>query len=244
MEIRFRLNRICKVYPPTGGGKGREPVRALDNLDIKIYDKKINALTGPSGCGKSTLARILMGLENADSGEISYMGQPIHGGSGLSRKALQDFRKKNQLMFQSPYVSVNPCFTVRQIVEEPLRIRVNRRGPAGAKGGHAAVPRLMELLEIPSHFLDRFPSELSGGELQRVVLARTLVLEPEFVILDEPFSALDDITANRLMRQFKHIFQHLGTGVLYISHHAGRVHFMADVLTVMERGRVRSQRTI
>ena len=225
MEHRFILKNISKCYPTTN-------FPALDNVNLVIYEKKINALMGKSGCGKSTLARILIGLENYDSGEILYHGKAIESAP------TKEFRKKNQIMFQNPFLSVNPSFTIRKILWEPLIIN---KPPAQKKYKNEfndKINHLLELVEIPSSFLNRYPSELSGGQLQRIVLARALALEPEFIILDEPFSSLDEIMAARLIRSFKHIFTQLEIGVLYISHHLNRVKFLADYITIMEKGQM------
>jgi len=228
METRFELKNVSKFYTKKikKGKKLRFP--ALDSINLTIYEKKINAVMGKSGCGKSTLARILLGLESCDTGEIIYKGKNIES---ISQK---EFRRKNQVMFQNPFLSVNPYFKIQKILSEPLIIdkRFNR------KKIKEKIGLLLELLEIPGSFLDRYPSELSGGQLQRIVLGRALVLEPEFVILDEPFSSLDEIMAARLIRYFKKIFEQLAIGVLYISHHLKRVHFFADYVALIKKGRV------
>ena len=203
---------------------------ALDKVNLEIYDKKINALVGESGCGKSTLSRVIMRLESYDSGEIIYKGKSIES---TSKK---EFRIKNQIMFQNPLLSVNPYFKVGKILSEPLIFNKNNKKQIKEK-----IHVLLEILELPLSYLGKYPSELSGGELQRIVLARALVLEPEFLILDEPFSALDEIMAARLIRYFRKIFTQLNIGVLYISHHLKRVKFLADYVHTMKKGRVIDQ---
>ena len=137
------------------------------------------------------------------------------------------------MMFQNPLLSVNPCFKLYKILAEPLIVYKKNKREINERIGH-----LLEILELPFSYLEKYPAELSGGELQRFVLARTLVLEPEFVILDEPFSALDEILAARLVRYFKQVFKQLDIGVLYISHHMKRVKFLADHVNIMEKGQV------
>ena len=227
METRFLLKGVSKFYIQKNreGKPQRFPV--LDNVDLEIYDKKINALVGESGCGKSTLSRVLMRLESHDSGEIIYQGKNIES------TPKKEFRKKNQIMFQNPLLSVNPRFKVHKILAEPLII--NKTGKKEIK---ERIDHLLEIFALPFSYLKKYPAELSGGELQRIVLARALVLEPEFLILDEPFSALDEIMAARLLRYFKKIFTQLNIGVLYISHHPGHVKFLADYVNTMEKGRV------
>ncbi|NIM16240.1 MAG: ATP-binding cassette domain-containing protein [Candidatus Aminicenantes bacterium] len=237
MKTRFELKGISKFYKQKVDGvhtrytllPGNKAslVPVLQDIYLKIYDKKINALVGKSGCGKSTLARIVMRLEEYDGGEILYKGKNIKTIPG------KEFRKENQMVFQNPLLSVNPCFSVYKILSEPLIIYKRDKKEINEKINH-----LLEMLKIPCSFLDKYPSELSGGELQRIVLARALVLEPGFIILDEPFSALDEIMAARLLRFFKTIVEHLNVGVLYISHHLKRVGFLADYVNQMENGRI------
>jgi peptide/nickel transport system ATP-binding protein len=228
VNTRFELKGVSKFYEQNllpGSKSSRVPV--LHDIYLKIYDKKINALVGKSGCGKSTLARIVMRLEQYDCGEILYKGKNIKTIPG------REFRKDNQMVFQAPLLSVNPCFRVYKILSEPLIIYKRDKKEIKEK-----INRLLDIVKIPGSFLGKYPSELSGGELQRIVLARALVLEPGFIILDEPFSALDEIMAARLLRLFKSIVEQSGIGVLYISHHPGRVRFLADYVNRMENGRI------
>jgi ABC-type glutathione transport system ATPase component len=237
VKTRFELKGVSKFYKQKMNGAhtrytllpGNKAslVPVLQDIHLKIYDKKINALVGKSGCGKSTLARIMMRLEDYDGGEILYNGKNI---KTIPEK---EFRKDNQMVFQNPLLSVNPCFSVYKILSEPLIICKRDRKKIKEKISH-----LLDMLKIPGSFLDKYPSELSGGELQRIVLARALVLEPGFIILDEPFSALDEIMAARLLQLFKTIVEQLCVGVLYISHHLRRVGFLADYVNQMENGRI------
>lgn len=215
---RFVLQKVSKKYSKKNQQGKKVPVRALDNLDLTLYDNTINAIMGPSGCGKSTLARILMGLEKQDSGEIFYKGRP------KDTVPIKEFRQQNQMMFQDPLLSVNPAFKIKKIIAEPLRINTTLTG----KEIDGKINKYLDMLELPGDILKRYPHELSGGQLQRAVLARALIPEPEFVILDEPFSALDDSTAQRLMVCFHSVFRQLNMGVLLISHHPERVRQMAD----------------
>lgn len=217
---RFRLRGVNKAF---------RQVPALIDVDLDLADGQVTALVGRSGAGKSTLARIVLGFETPDSGEVLYRERPL---AAAPRPA---FRRRNQMVFQNPLLAVNPLFTVGQIVGEPLLI-------AGADPGTERIAAMLERLELPRGCLRRLPHELSGGELQRVALARALVLEPEFLVLDEPFSALDDLGAMRVLRQFKAVFQSLRLGVLFISHHPRHVRALADRVAVMEKGRILPQR--
>lgn len=227
METRFELKRVSKFYLQKNNPGKWQKIAALEKIDLKIYEKKINALVGESGCGKSTLTRILMRLERHDAGEIFYKGKKLES---IPRK---EFREKNQIMFQNPLLSVNPYFNVGKILAEPLIIHKTNK-----KKIKERIDFLLEILGIPSSYLKKFPGELSGGELQRIVLARALTLEPEFLTLDEPLSALDEMMAARLLRFFKKIFSQLNIGVLFISHNLKRVKFLADHITTMKNGQI------
>jgi peptide/nickel transport system ATP-binding protein len=226
MAVRFRLHAVGKTF--RNRRLGREAaVPALAAVDLDIHDGQANALVGRSGAGKSTLARIVMGFEAPDCGEVLYRGRP------LSDAPRPDFCRHNQMVFQNPYLAVNPVFSVRQIMAEPLQIAGTGALAAGEK-----IAEVQDLLELPGAYLQRLPHELSGGELQRVVLARALVLEPEFLVLDEPFSALDDLTAMRILLQFKRIFLRLRLGILFVSHHPRHVLALADRVAVLEKGKI------
>ena len=229
METRFQLKGVSKFYHKKNRKGKPQIIPALEKINLNIYDKRINALVGESGCGKSTLSRVLMRLTPHDSGEIIYKGKK------LESIPIKEFRKKNQMMFQNPLLSVHPYFNVYKILAEPLIINKTDKKEIKEKVHH-----LLEIFALPISYLEKIPSELSGGELQRIVLARALVLEPEFLILDEPFSALDEIMAARLSRYFKNIFTRLNIGVLYISHHLKRVKFLADYVHTMKKGKIRS----
>ncbi len=227
MDIRFRLRQVSKAYGNRAHGRSSVAVPALAEVDFDIGERRVNALVGRSGAGKSTLARLVMGMEIPDSGLVLYRDRPL---AEVPRKA---FCRQNQMMFQNPYLAVNPSFTVRQIIFEPLRIMGMTLSACAEKASE-----IMELLELSATYQGRMPHELSGGELQRVSLARALVLEPEFLVLDEPFSALDDLTAMRVLRQFKKIFLRLRLGILFVSHHPRHVEVLADRVAVLEQGKI------
>jgi peptide/nickel transport system ATP-binding protein len=234
--VRFSLNAVGKTYRRRRHGRWATWL-ALDAVNFTIPEGRVSALMGRSGAGKSTLARIVMGLETPDCGEVLYRGRP------LREEPRPSFCRRNQMVFQNPFLAVNPLFSVRQIISEPLRAqKVPAEGVAGAPAGEERIAEVMDWLELPPAFLPRRPHELSGGELQRVALARALVLEPEFLALDEPFSALDDLTAMRLLKLFRAIIERLGLGVLLVSHHPRHVGALADRVAVLEKGKIQGSR--
>lgn len=230
MGIRFRLQNVSKTYHNRHSGGATVRHKALDGVNLDIYEQQVYALMGKSGAGKSTLARMILGMEKPDSGRVTFQNQSLAEVSRVS------FNRCNQMMFQNSYLAVNPCFTVREIISEPLRVAAVKPAQIAEK-----LRAVLDLLELPKLYLIRRPHELSGGELQRVVLARALILEPEFLVLDEPFSALDDLTAWRILLQFKKIFLRLRLGILFIGHHPRHVRLLADRVAVLEQGKLLSQ---
>ncbi len=227
MEARFSLENVSKIFHNRCPGHGTIRHKALDGVNLELHEHQVCALTGHSGAGKTTLARMLLGMVQPDNGRVIFHNQPL---AAAPRAA---FNRANQMMFQNPYLAVNPTFTVRKIISEPLCIAAAMPGQIREK-----VQAALALLELPELLLEHRPHEMSGGELQRVVLARALVLEPEFLVLDEPFSSLDDLTAWRILQQFKKIFLRLRLGVLFIGHHPRHVHLLADRVLVLDQGRL------
>jgi len=224
--VRFKLDKIEKTYAcKTSSGKTK--LEALQEVDLEIYEGQVNALVGPSGSGKSTLARILLRLEKPDRGDIFFQNRD------LNSWPLAEFRRRNQIVFQNPYLAVNPGMNIFTIMAEPLRIAGLSRTAIKEK-----LAELSEILSISPDLWSRRPAELSGGQLQRVVFARALSLEPDFLVLDEPFSALDEIMAARLLSHCRNLFKKLGIGVLYISHHYERVRFLADQVSLLREGKI------
>lgn len=223
---RFELRGVYKSFP-VRNSSGKTRLEALRGIGLKIEEGVVTALMGPSGSGKSTLARILLRLEKADQGEILFQGRP------LADWPLAEFRRRNQIVFQNPYLAVNPALSIYSIMSEPLRI-------AGASSAfiREKLQALCEILAVNPELWPRRPNELSGGQLQRVVFARALSLEPDFLVLDEPFSALDEIMAARLLDHCRRVFRQLGIGVLYISHHYQRVRFLADRVNLLQDGKI------
>lgn len=222
MNIRFEIKNLYKSYK-----NKNEIFPVLKGINLKIFDKKINGLIGESGSGKSTLSRIIMGMEDHQEGQILYFGKDFQ------KISYRDFLTNNQIMFQNPYLSVNPYLTIKKILIEPMIIKKKSKKEIQEK-----VDFFLDTLNIPPTVLYRYPNELSGGQLQRICLARTLTIDPEFVILDEPFSAVDEILAMELVKLFKNIFIKLNVGVLFISHHINRIQFFSDYISQIQGGKI------
>ena len=227
IPVRFECRKVVKSYQKKSFTWKKETFHALKGINLKLYENKINALVGPSGSGKSTLSRILFKLEDFDSGHIRYKS------TSLNQVNTREFRKRNQILFQNPYLAVNPTFSIYRILAEPLKIARFKKAQIQQK-----ISDMLEVIRIPRPYLKRYPSELSGGELQRIVLARALILNPEFIILDEPLSSLDEIMASRLMKHIQSILARYRIGILFISHHLKRVRAIADFVSVIKNGEI------
>lgn len=227
MKIRFECHELVKHHQKRKNFYKTYPFPVLKGINLNICENRINAIVGKSGAGKSTLARILMRLDPMDSGNIKYKNQD------LGAIPIKEFRIHNQIVFQNPLLSMNPCLKISKILAEPLKISGKNKIYIQKK-----INDLMDIMEIPASLLTRYPSELSSGQQQRVVLARALSLEPEFIILDESFSSLDQVMAFRLMSHLKKVFHQLNTGILYISHQMDRIRFFSDYVAVLKKGKI------
>src|SRR5438477_7274516 len=227
-EPLVEISGLTKLYPMDSGwlGKKRSWLSALEDVDLSVRRGEILALVGESGSGKSTLARLLIKLIEPTRGEIRYEGRNIFG---LSRQQVRRLRRKVQIVFQDPYSSLNPRHTVRQIVSEGIN------GLASAARG-ARIKELLELVGLPPNIVDRYPHEFSGGQRQRICIARALAVKPEFLILDEPVSALDVSVQSKILNLLADLRDSLQLTYVLISHDLGVVKHVADRVAVMYLG--------
>ncbi|GLW10249.1 ABC transporter ATP-binding protein [Microtetraspora sp. NBRC 13810] len=223
----LRVDNLVKHY---GAGRGAV-VHAADGVSLEIAQGEVLGLVGESGSGKSTVGKCVLRLTEPTSGTIELDGRDI---THLSRRALRPLRRDVHMVFQDPYSSLNPRFTIEQIVAEPLR----RHGVA--KGGEVSrrVTAMMERVGLPRQMLARFPHELSGGQRQRVGLARALILEPKLVVADEPVSALDVSVQASVLNLITDLQRDMGFSCLFITHDLSVVRFLADRIAVMYLGEI------
>jgi len=237
MAALVELRDVVKRFPLARSlrelASGAHPaVRAVDGVSFDVAAGESLAIVGESGCGKTTLGRLMLKLVEPSAGTIRFEGAPL---GELSGGALRDFRRQAQLVFQNPFDAVNPRFTVYRAVAEPL---VNAGVPAAEHAARvAAALRRVELTDL-DRYLDRFPHQLSGGQLQRVVLARALVLEPRFLVADEPVSMLDVSVRAGILLLMREIHDTMGLAAVYISHDLALVRYLCSRTLVMYLGRI------
>ena len=222
------ITGLTKLYSLDSGWlvKKRAWLSAVEDVDLNVRRGEIVGLVGESGSGKSTLARLLIRLIEPTRGEVRYEGQNIFN---LSRRQMRRLRRKVQIVFQDPYSSLNPRHTVGQIVGEGIeRLAPRARATRTAE--------LLELVGLSSNVLDRYPHEFSGGQRQRICIARALAVGPEFLILDEPVSALDVSVQSKILNLLGHLKETLQLTYILISHDLGIVRHIADRVAVMYLG--------
>ena len=209
----------------------RGEVRAVDDVDLDILRGETLALVGESGSGKSTLGRLILRLIDPSSGEISFDGVDL---LTLGRRELRQMRRRFQIVFQDPFSSLNPTMRVRAIIREPLTI--HRLGSGSEQ--NAKVDELLDLVGLKSELSQRFPHELSGGERQRVGIARALALSPDFLVADEPVTALDVSVQAQILNLLLDLQERLGLTYLFIAHDLRVVEHVADRVAVMRQGKI------
>ena len=222
------IEDLTKVFK---GRLGQADFTAVQDVSLTVPRGKTVAIVGESGSGKTTTARMLLKLYEPTSGSIRFDGQDV---TGLRGKQLAAFRQRVQPIFQDPYSSLNPMFTIGRIVEEPLS--TYGRGTRAERQDR--VKWLLEEVALPPSMISRYPNELSGGQRQRVAIARALALQPELIVCDEPVSALDVLVQKQILDLLGRLQDEFGLSYLFISHDLAVVRLISDEVCVMKDGRL------
>ena len=228
-EVLLEIKNLKQYF---NEGK-RNEVRAIEDISFDIYKGETLGLVGESGCGKSTTGKAIIKLNDITSGEILYEGQDIQKIS--KRKDLLKFNKKIQMIFQDPYASLNPRLKVMDIVAEGIDIHKLEKSKKDRK---RRVYDLLETVGLSKEHANRYPHEFSGGQRQRIGIARALAVEPEFIIADEPISALDVSIQAQVVNLMLKLQKERGITFLFIAHDLSMVKYISDRIAVMHFGKI------
>ncbi len=218
-------------------GHGEQAVRAVHNVSFHVQPGEIVAVVGESGSGKSTLARLILRLLDPTSGQILLDGRDVT--TLRSSKELKPYWRKVQGVFQDPFAAVNQFFTNRRVLEKPLQLLDHK--PSHAERDQRVETALLEVGLDPSDVLNKGPHQLSGGQLQRVMIARALVAGPELLLADEPTSMLDASLRVTVLNLLLDLRERHNMGILFITHDLGQAYYLSDRVLVMYRGEVVEQ---
>ncbi|MCD8510728.1 MAG: ABC transporter ATP-binding protein [Bacillus sp. (in: Bacteria)] len=228
-----------KKHFPVGGGlrdifkKEKQTVKAIDDISFNIGKGEIVGLAGESGSGKTTTGEILVRLQDLTDGAIKFDGKDY---VNITKREEKQFRRDVQMIFQDPYETLNPRFTIFETIAEPLRI-------AGLKDKEKIEEKVIQALETAElkpaeEYRNRFPHELSGGQRQRVSIARGIVLEPKFLVADEPVSMLDVSIRAGILNLLRRLRKEMGLSMLYVSHDLSTIKYLCDRIAVMYLGKI------
>lgn len=226
MEPLLELKNISKSF-----SLGKKKNFALWQMNLTINKGEILGIVGESGCGKSTLARVIMGVHLPTSGQVYYKGEELIRKGRRQRKI---FAERAQMIFQDPYMSLDPYMTVEAIIGENLEIHQNLSKSESKK----RIYELLEMAGLTRDHANRYPHEFSGGQRQRIGIARALAAEPEFIVCDEPISALDISIRSQIINLLMELKKSLGLTYLFISHDLNIVRHVSDRIAVMYAGRI------
>ena len=232
VENLIEIKNLVVEYNTNKGILGKkETIHAVNGVSLDIKKGEILAVAGESGCGKSTLARAIIKLEDAKSGEIDFEGENI---LSMDKKELKNFRTKAQMIFQNPYASLNPKMKIIDILREPLKINTTYTNDEIDK----IIFEKAEKTGLTKEALYKYPHEFSGGQRQRIAIARALVLNPEFILADEPVSALDVSIQAQIINLLKDLKETYNLTFMLITHDMSVIKYLADRVAIMYLGEI------
>ena len=234
-DTLVQVEHLQKYFPAGGFGKNKKFVQALDDVSFDIKRGETLGMVGESGCGKTTAGRALLRLHEPTGGRIIYDGEVLFDKEKKIAVNMHPYRKKMQIVFQDPYASLDPRMTVADIVGEPIDIH---KLAANKKERYNRIIELLEKVGLNSEHANRYPHEFSGGQRQRVGIARALAVNPEFIVCDEPISALDVSIQAQVINMFEDLQAEMGLSYLFIAHDLSVVKHISDRIAVMYLGKM------
>ena len=241
MNNLIEVRNLVKHFEVSGGffSRNKKVIKAVDGIDFDIKSGETLGLVGQSGCGKTTTARALCLLDPKSSGSVNFWNtesEKMESIDELDDEGMRSFRRNMQMIFQDPYESLNPRWTIKDIIKEPLDIH----NIGALKDREEAVIEILRTVGLtpPENYLARYPHEISGGQRQRVSIARTLIMKPKFVICDEPTSMLDVSIRISIMDLMLNLAKDLNVSYLYITHDLAVARYMCNRIAVMFNGKI------
>jgi oligopeptide/dipeptide ABC transporter ATP-binding protein len=234
MQALLKVEQLKKYFPAGKTnffGKHQQVLKAVDDVSFSINKGEIFGLVGESGCGKSTTGRCILRINEPTSGSIQFAGREV---TAMGAGELQSLRRTMQMVFQNPYSSLNPRMTIRQTMKEVL---AHHQLSSGAEANER-IAELLALVGLPADGLDRYPHEFSGGQLQRIGIARALSVQPQFILADEPVSALDVSVQAQILNLIAKLRDELGLTMLFVAHDLSVVEHISDRVGVMYLGQI------
>ena len=232
MDNLLEIKDLYVEYKTDKGFTGeKQTIHAVNGVSLNVKQGEILAIAGESGCGKSTLAKAIIRLETSKSGEINFEGENV---LKMDKKALKNYRKKAQMVFQNPYASLNPKMKIIDILSEPLKINTKLTNIQI----YEIVREKFEKVGLDKECLELYPHEFSGGQRQRIAIARALILDPDFILADEPVSALDVSIQAQIINLLKQLKNEYKLTFILITHDMSVIKYLADRVAIMYLGEI------